>query len=328
MDNDLSSMQIGVTGAAGFIGSRLVRALLAQGARVRTLVHKTPLDLPADSVKGDICHQPTLDHFLDGMDMVFHLATALGNRRIPEAEFFRINSTGVTSLLEAAQRAGVARVIHFSSAGVFGLTSGMKLLQEEDSGHPVDPYEKSKLAGEKNALEWTGAPSVSVIRPGWVYGEGDRRTFKLIRKIHKGPFFIAGPGRVLQTPVYVDDLVAAAISIGRDGQSGRVYHAAGPPVSVNELVAAIARAVGRSPDFLHIPTALLLPPARILEILFGILDREPPLNRARLAFFRRGKPLDASRIETELGVTFPTSLEEGMRRAVRGYRDLGWLPPA
>lgn len=326
MTNSWESRLIGVTGAAGFIGNRLVQALVKKGARVRALVHSTPLKIDIETVRGDVTDPDTLTEFCRGLDGIFHLATALGNRRIPESEFMRINVTGTIALLEQARRAGIKRVVHFGSAGIYGRTSGLTLLKEGETGHPVDAYEKSKLAGELAALNWNDAPEVCLVRPGWVYGEGDRRTFKLISRIHSGFFFVAGSGRILQTPVYVDDLVEAALAVFQQGAPGRDYNAAGAAVTVNQLVAAIASALDRGTRYVHIPIGLLLPAAVVMETLFGLAGKEAPLSRSRLAFFRRGKPLDASRIRTELGVRFPTSLEDGLQKAVQGYRGLGWLP--
>ncbi|MDY0296945.1 MAG: NAD-dependent epimerase/dehydratase family protein [Acidobacteriota bacterium] len=328
MSDYWDSLRIGVTGAGGFIGSRLVRALAANGARVRALVHQTPLAENVEILRGDVTDAGFMAKFCDDLDGIFHLATALGNRRIPQSEFMRINAHGTTVLLQQASRAGVKRVVHFGSAGIFGRTSGRELLTEQHQGHPVDAYEKSKAAGEQAAMSWESLPEVCVIRPGWVYGEGDRRTFKLIRRIHSGLFFIAGSGRILQTPVYIDDLVAAALAVYRQGIHGRDYNAAGNAVTVNELTKAIAVALGRNRRFAHIPVSLLLPAAWIMEPLFALAGREAPLNRARLAFFRRGKPLDSTRIRTELRVGFDTSLQQGLGKTVRGYREMGWLPPA
>lgn len=326
MSEPWRSLRIGVTGAAGFVGSHLIRALMEKGARVRALVHHSPLQADVEVIKGDITDTDTLVRFCAGLDGVFHLATALGNRHISENEFMRINARGVSALLEQAGRAEVKRVVHFGSAGIFGRTSGRKLLKEGDPGQPVDAYEKSKHAGEQVALTWAFPPEVCVLRPGWVYGPGDGRTFKLIRRIQSGFFFVAGRGDILQTPIYVDDLVKSALAVYLAGQPGRDYNAAGDPVTVNQLVAAAARALDRNDRFIHVPMGLLLPPAVVLETLCGLIGREAPLSRSRLAFFRRGKPLDSSRIRNELGVDFPTSLETGLATAISGYRDLGWLP--
>lgn len=326
MKNHWKSLHIGVTGAAGFVGARLVRALVRNGARVRALIHHTPLDDQVEIMRGDVSDPGVLSDFCKGLDGVFHLAGALGHRGIPERDFMRINGEAVSTLLRQARRHGVKRIVHFGSAGTFGLTSGRKLLKEGDPGHPVDAYEKSKRAGEEAALAWQAPPEVSVIRPGWVYGPGDRRTFKLIHRIHSGLFFVAGKGEILQTPVYVDDLVEAALAIYLKGETGRDYNAAAEAVTVNRLAASIARALGRKDHFLHVPMAFVLPPAVILETIFGLAGREAPLSRPRLAFFRRGKPLDTSRIRTELDVDFPTSLDEGMAKTIRAYRTAGWLP--
>lgn len=314
-----------VTGAAGFIGRHLTAELLRRGWQVRVLLHRGDLATKAHKFRGSILQPETLPPFLQGAHVLFHLATALGNRVIGEEDFFRINRDGTSLLLECAVACGVPRVVHFSSAGIYGRTSGLVPLKEEDPAHPIDPYERSKWAGEAAALAFRDHIHLNIIRPGWVYGPEDRRTFKLIRQVAQGPFFIAGRGAVKHSPITVEELVSAALLVGQRGVDGHVYNIGGPPLSVAEMVRVIAAQVGYSRRIRHVPLALVYPPAAILDRVFGLLGREAPLSRAKLAFFLRGKPLDSGKILAELGFRVEEDFSRGMARTVAWYRMQNWL---
>jgi nucleoside-diphosphate-sugar epimerase len=316
-----------ITGASGFIGTRLAGRLLHDGWSVRGFDARPGGSPPEGGkiIQGDIRDAPLLRSVLPGTDVLFHLASALGSARIGEKEFFSINADGTRLALASAREAGVRRVVHFSSAGVLGhVKEGVA-----DEGYPPQPrdiYDRSKLEGEKLALDAARAgQDVVVVRPGWVYGPGDRRTLKLIRAIARHRFILAG-GRALQTPVYVDDVVAGALRCADKGRRGEVYHLAGAEVlTVRKIVATIAAAAdSRIPRW-----SLPLPPVRVaawfLGGLFSIFKKEAPLNSSRLAFFVHPKPLDIGKAVRELGYKPGWTLEKGMAAAIGWYRDHGWL---
>ena len=118
------------------------------------------------------------------MDTVFHLAAALGASQLDRAGFARVNVQGTAHLLSAARDQGCGRFIHFSSAGVLGHVDTGTAAEEEAACRPQDTYDRTKLEGERIALGVSAkGPEVVVVRPGWVYGPEDRRTFKLIRAV-------------------------------------------------------------------------------------------------------------------------------------------------
>lgn len=322
---------IAVTGAAGFVGRHLVEHLLERKFRVRVLTHRSPLpgDLAThpllETRSGSVNDPAAVEPFLEGVDIVFHLASALGSRVISQTEFFHINRDGAAVVMESAVKSAVKKVVHFSSAGVYGRSSGLVPLKESDPCNPVDVYERSKLAGEAAVLQYTDRLDTVVIRPGWVYGEGDRRTFKLIKQIHSGIFFIAGSGRIKHSPVYVGDLVRAAWLTVERGKRGEIYNVGSEVITVQEMVDTIAGVVGKKILPLKVPICLVYPPAFCLEKLYALVGKEAPLNPAKLAFFMRGKPLDSEKIESGLKFDFQIPFPEGMKIAVAWYREEGWL---
>ncbi len=322
-------MKAFVTGASGFIGRHLVRELLRRCWTVVALVRSRSLseERGLTVLRGDIGDRLLLERGLQGADVVFHLASALGSALVPQEEFHRVNAHGTRCLLETAGAAGVKTVVHFSSAGVLGHVRKGRIAAEDEPLSPRDVYDRSKLEGEMIALEFARRGlDVRIIRPGWVYGPGDRRTFKLIRAVARGRFMMPGSGRTLQTPVHISDLLEGTLLCLQFGGKGEIYHLAGEEaLSVGDMVAAIARAAGRKPPRLRLP----LPPVKIgawvLGSVFRLFKREAPLNPSRLAFFVHPKPLDSRKAALELGYRPRLKFEEGIQNTLRWYREEGWL---
>jgi len=318
-----------VTGASGFIGSHLVEDLARRSWKVRALVHSRtlPPGIPAERIPGDIQDFPLIQKLMEGVDAVFHLASALGFSRIGREEFFRINAQGTETVLRAARQAGIKKIVHYSSAGVLGHVPSNTAADETHALNPRDLYDRSKLEGERIALRYAAQGlGVVVVRPGWVYGPGDRRTLKLIKAVAGRGFFLPGSGRTLQTPVHIEDLIAGTQLCLERGRKGEVYHlAGGEALTVSEIVAAIARAAGRKPPRLRLPLLPVRVAAWLMGRAFFLAKKEAPLSPSRLAFFIHPKPLSIAKAAGELDYAPQIRFEEGMRQAVRWYKDNGWL---
>ena len=318
-----------VTGASGFIGSHLVRALKAGGWDVRAFVHKTPLaGIPGvDSVTGDIGDEVGLEAAMAGADVVFHLAAAVGSVVTDPREFRYVNVAGTEAVLAAARRAAARRVVHFSSAGVLGAVKLGDVAGEDYPPAPRTLYDRTKFEAEEAARRAAAdGLDVVIVRPGWAYGPRDRRTFKLIRAVCRRKLVLVGgaPGR--QTPVYIDDLTAGTLLAAEKGQSGAIYHLAGDEIlSAAEMVRVVAGACGVAPPRLKLPKALLLAGAVVLEKAFGVAKKEAPLNRGKLAFFLDPKAMSSARAKQELGFAPLTDFRTGAARAIAWYRENGWL---
>ncbi len=162
-------MQAFVTGASGFIGTHLVRRLAADGWKVRALVHATPLSpTPGiDIVAGDIRDPGPWKNALSGTDVLFHLAAALGFSRLSEDEFLRVNALGTGAFLKATLDAGMGRAVHVSSAGVIGAVKPGAIADENTPPNPGNAYDRSKIEGERIALDFAGrGREIVVVRPG------------------------------------------------------------------------------------------------------------------------------------------------------------------
>jgi dihydroflavonol-4-reductase len=325
-------MRAFVTGGSGFIGGHLIKSLIGRGFMVRALVHSTPLrpHNGVETVQGDICDRELLSKALKGTDILFHLAAALGSSAIGRDEFRRINAQGTETVLESARSAGVGRTIHLSSAGVFGAVKRGEVAAESSTSNPITVYDRTKLEGEEAALRFAREElDVVVVRPGWVYGPGDKRTFKLITAICRGRFVMATRGRSFQTPVYIDDLVKGIVLAGEKGQKGEVYHLAGGEImTVRAMVEEMASACGRKLPRFYLPLLPARLAALFLEKAFAPLRREPPLSRSKLSFFIHSKPLSIGKARRDLDYAPEVNFRSGIAQTISWYRSQGWLPSA
>lgn len=324
-------MRAFVTGGSGFIGGHLIDALLSRGWSVGALIYRTPLSVGTEGtlavVKGDLNDRDALHKGLEGADVLFHCAAALGGSGVPKQEFFRVNATGVENALRAAREAGVRRVVHFSSAGVLGTVPDGEVADETRPPNPQNAYDRSKLEGERLALAAAaGGQDVVVIRPGWTYGPGDRRTFKLIRSIARKRFVLVSQGRGRQTPVFIDDLTAGILLCAEKGRRGEVYHLAGSEIlTVKEMAETIARSCGASISRLSLPLFPARITARVLSATLRPLGIEAPLTPGKLSFFTDSKPMAIDKARRELGYEPVTDFRAGMARAVEWGRANGRL---
>ena len=322
-------MKAAVTGASGFIGTRLLKELRRRNWHVRALSHRTPITAGAsvETVEGDIADPGAVRALTEGMDILFHLAAALGASLISDSDFSRINTEGTRKVLEAAKANGVGRVIHFSSAGVIGTVRKEEVAGEDYPLTPKNIYDITKLKAENEALGYAEQGlDLVVIRPGWVYGPGDRRTFKLIRAIAKGRFVMITRGDARQTPVHIDDLISGVFLCAERGKSGEIYHLAGKEVlRVSEMAAVIASATERRLPPIHLPLWPAKTAARVMERGFALFGKEAPLTSGRLAFFIHPKPLSIAKAKKHLGFTPRIDFRSGMAQTVSWYRKNDWL---
>jgi len=316
-----------VTGANGFVGSSLTRALLARGIRVRMTGQERSESLaalgaewfPMPDLSGEVDWSPTLA----GMDAVVHLA-AVAHRFesvTPEmcALYDQVNHRGTRSLAAAiAREPSVRRFLFISSVRVHG--DPVSLPVREDSPlAPMTPYDSSKVDAENAVREWL-APGIArwaILRPAVVYGPGNRGNMARLEGLLRSglPVPLARkPNR--RSFLFIGNLVGAieAYLIAPDPPSGRTWILADEiPSSTEELLRAMGRSMGVRTRALHLPDWILGGGARFGDICRKVGLPFPWTSEVKQKllgdFF-----VDISAVKTELGWTPPYTLEEGIAR--------------
>lgn len=322
-------MRAFITGASGFVGSHLVDFLLAQDWQVRALVHKNPVvsQERIEVVEGDIRDFRDVKDALEGVDVLFHLAAALGASLIGRQEFRNINVHGTENILRAAREKGIRKAVHLSSAGVLGAVKKNEAAAEDYPVSPKNIYDQTKLEGE-NIARWMAREGMNIviIRPGWTYGPRDRRTYKLVKAIHKGRFLLVTKGKTKQTPVYIQDLVRGIFLCAEKGRQGELYHLAGSEVlPIKEIVETIADAAGKKIPPFRLPLFPVRLAAGLLAFGFSNFNKEAPLTPSKLSFFIHPKPLSIQKAGQELGYSPEFDFKRGMALTLAWYKKNHWL---
>lgn len=328
------ALRVVLTGASGFLGGALARALCRRGAEVHAL-HRPASDLgllqdlPIRWRRADVCDPASLKGAFSGADLVIHAAGLLGQAGVPEERYRSLNVDATANVLsEVLASAPAARVLHLSSPGVIGPTAGTPA-DERAPHRPETPYERSKAAAEQVAVAFAARGlRVIVARPGFVYGPGDRHVLGLFRAVQRRRFFLVDGGRARCQPTHVDDAVDGMLACLEAGRPGEAYHLVGPQVATfRELAEAIAAAVGAPPPRLSLPRGPAMAAAAGLELLGRALRRTPPLSRAGVSFFADDRIFSSRKAHEELGYTPRRALAAGLAETVAWYRARGWLEP-
>jgi dihydroflavonol-4-reductase len=329
-----NSQAVLVTGAGGYTGYALVRHLRSCGREVRALVrqHRQAEDLArlgAHVVVGDIRDPETVRQSVAGIRTVYHLAAVFRRAGVPDSEYRSVHVDATRALIEHSAAAGVRRFLHCSTVGVHGDVDRSAPATEEAPLLPGDIYQQTKLEGEQVARETaarTGLP-LTVVRPGPIYGPGDRRLLKLIGGVAKRRFVLVGDGSPRFQMVYVEDL-AKGIRLAAEtpGAVGRTYIIAGSEApTLNELVEEIADVARVRALPWHLPVWPFWLAGALCEAICVPLGIEPPIFRRRVKFFTSNRWFDTGRARRELGYSPRVHLHEGIDRTLNSYRRLGWI---
>lgn len=319
-------MKVLVTGATGFLGSRLTSALAVRGDAVRALSRGTGVEnqlqkTHVEIVRGDLKDRDSLRKAIAGVDVVCHAAAAMrGSWR----EYAETTIQGTEWMLKLSQEAGVKRFVHISSITVYRTWDrGREALIDETCPWDPDPerlgpYAHSKIEAEKHAFRYLrqGLPVV-VIRPGIIYGPGGRVMHPNVGYFAtKKLFLLVGGGDNPLPLTYVDNTVdGILLAISNDKAVGQVYNLVdGAAITQKEFLDRYRAAVDDRFVTLSLPIPLLLAGAVLARQLkrFGMTSIVTTAYglRAQYANVRFG----AAKARHELGWQPRIALEEGLRR--------------
>ena len=317
-----------LTGGTGLVGSHVAEEAVARGHQVKALVRPSSdarlLDRwGVEKVVGDLEDAGALARGVDGADWVINAAAKVGDWGTLD-DFRRLNVDAFRLLLDAAVAAGVGRFVHVSSLGVY---EGRDHFGTDESvptaADSLDAYTRSKNEAEALALRYQrdrGLP-VSIVRPGFIYGERDRTVLpKLLDALRKNRFFYFGSGEQALNCIYVKNLVQGIFLAAEiPGAVGEVFNLTdGARVSKRQFIGRVAELAGLKPPDRSIPLGL----ARTLAVLMEGAARlrkspNPPLvNKARYKFVGLNLDFSTEKARRVLGYAPSYTTEQGLVAAM------------
>jgi nucleoside-diphosphate-sugar epimerase len=319
-----------VTGAGGFLGQALVRALTVRGDTVRALVRRPEPELERPGVEvllGDATDPAALAAAVAGVEVVFHLA---GLRRAAERDaFWRIN-VGATRLLLDACVAGAPGLRRFVLVGSRAASAPSATgCREEEPLRPAEWYGESKAEAERVAFLYRDRLPITVARPPRIMGAGDKENLLFFKLARRGWALGFGGVRPLSW-IDVDDCAQGLLLLAdRPEAVGEAYFLASDErTTAQGLMVAAGQALGVETRRIDVPAPFLSGAAAIADLVTRLTGRKLPLNR-KLAkqLLAPGWVCDTGKARGQLGFTAATPLAESVARAARWYLDRGWLAP-
>jgi nucleoside-diphosphate-sugar epimerase len=328
-----------VTGGAGFVGSHVVDALLAQGERVRVLARATTDRSPlagrdVEFVAGDVGDESAegeaaLARAAAGSGLVVHAAGITHAAAV--ADYARVNARGTERMARAAVAARVPRLVYISSQAAGGPSPDGRPRDEDDPDTPMSAYGRSKREGEQAARAALagagGATSLVVVRPPSVYGPRDRAFLELFRLVRRGIVPLHGAERQWVSLIHARDLAQAILAAAARGGADSTYYVTdGEPRTSAAVVDAIARALGCRPWRLDLPEGALRAVVGLAEGWAAWTGRPPRLTRERLLEWTEPRwTLSDARARRELGWSPQIPFEQGIGETAAWYRSAGWI---
>jgi NADH dehydrogenase len=277
-------MRIFLTGATGFVGRNLLKRLLDEGHAVRALRRESPgqqarvvqgFHQEGDFayVPGDVVSGAGLDDGMHGCDAVIHLVGIIVEKG--SNTFEAVHHIGTRNVVEAAKRVGIKRFVHMSALGV--------------RADGVAEYQRSKWRGEEEVRR-SGIP-YCILRPSLIFGPGDGFVTQMMDMMKRAPLFrpVPGDGTPKFRPIFVEDVTFCfARALTEEGTTNQTIELGGPDeLTLNQVLAEIARCAGISKPAIHIPMPLMFAGAALASIL-----PTPPVTPDQLRMLREGSTCD------------------------------------
>ena len=326
-----------VTGATGFVGAAVARALEQRGWQVRALVRggsdqRNLRQLPIELASGDLTDPPSLARAMADCQAVFHVAADYRLGVSDPRPLYRCNVEGTRNLLDAARRAAVARIVYTSSVATIGIPADGSPGTEDTPSSLADMighYKRSKFQAEELVRELVrdGAPVV-IVNPSTPVGPGD------VKPTPTGQMVVdAAAGR---TPAYVDtglnivhvdDVAVGHLLAFERGRIGERYILGGENMSLRDILHDICRLAGQKPPRIRLPHAALLPVAYASEAIGRLTRRGTRVTVEAVRLARKHMYFSSDKAARDLGYRWRAPAV-AFEDALRWFREQRMVPPA
>jgi nucleoside-diphosphate-sugar epimerase len=312
-----------ITGGSGFISSH-IHEMIDHDRIVNFDIRSPRENIASTYVKGDVRKLENLNSALESHPCSLILALAAEHKDfgITEEDYFNTNEFGTENICKAAEKAGINKIIFYSSVAVYG--NNKTPSTEEMAPNPNLPYGASKLAGEKVLEKWAAENAdrcVLIIRPAVVYGERNvANMFRLIQQIDKGRYFHIGKGDNIKSIAYVKNLVEATFFLADKIKSGvEVYNYADMPQMTSRMIGdVISKRLKKSP--ITIPYKLALMMGYPFDMLIKLTRKDYPISTNRIKKFCTQTFHHAQKV-IDSGFTPKYSNIEGLKNMVKWQKE-------
>jgi dihydroflavonol-4-reductase len=324
-----------VTGATGFVGAAVARALVREHWEVRVLARqgsdrRNVRSLPVETVVGDLGDRGSLERALAGCEALFHVAADYRIGAQDPERLYQTNVQGTRAVIEAAMQAGVRRIVYTSSVATMGIPrdgspgrEDTPVSVEDMIGH----YKRSKFLAEewvRQAATQVGAPIV-IVNPSTPIGPGD------VKPTPTGQIVVdAASGRMpayVDTGlniVHVDDVAQGHLLAFQRGRIGERYILGGQDMSLREILFEIARLTGRKPPSVRLPHGFVLPIAYVSDAIARFTGRPGRVTVEGVRMSRKHMFFSSDKAVSELGYRWRAP-QQAFADALVWFREQGYL---
>lgn len=325
-------MLVAVTGASGHVGANLVRTLIARGAKVRVLIHgdaRSLEGLDVERVKGDVTDPSSVESLVDGAERVFHLAAKIILDQRKRKQMEETNIGGPRVVTAACKKAGVKRLVHFSSIHAYAAEPRHETIDEARplaSGERLVAYDATKSAGERVVRDAIDAGLDAVIvNPTAILGPydyGPSHMGEVLLDLYHGKL----PGLVDGGFSWVDvrDVVEGAIAAAERAPRGARYLLCGQWRPIAELAKVVEQVTGKRAPWMVSPMWLAQASAPFAEGFARLLNKRPLFTPASLVALKNHRHISSGRAEREIGYS-SRPLEDTIRDTFDWFRAEGKL---
>ena len=305
-----------VTGATGFVGAAVARALLERQWQVRVLARKGSdrrnlRGLEVDVCEGDLNDVDSLQRAVEGCEGLFHVAADYRLGAPDPSQLYRANVDGTRNVLDAARRSGVQRIVYTSSVATIGIPADGTPGDEQSPNsleNMIGHYKRSKYLAEEVAREAArDGMSVVIVSPSTPVGAGDVKptpTGQLVLDAAAGrmPAYVDTGLNI----VHVDDVAHGHLLAYERGKAGERYILGGQDMSLREILGVIAALVGRAPPRVRLPYGVVLPIAYLAEGIAKLSGRSGRITLEGVRMSRKRMYFSSAKAARELGYARPS----------------------
>jgi len=327
-------MRVLLTGATGFIGGHILRALVDEGATVRCLVRdpqgfRQPPMTDVELSRGDLRDLSAVERAVAGCDLVYHCAADYRLYARRPDDLYESNVEGTRNVLAAAAGAGVGRVVYTSSVGALGLCADGTPADERtpvELSDMIGHYKRSKFLAERVVEEWCARGlTVVTVNPSTPVGEGD------VKPTATGRLIVDFLNR--RVPAWVDtglnlvdvrDVARGHLLAAETGRPGEKYILGNRDMSLRQIYGTLARIADLPEPRIKLPHAVPLAFAAVDTLLASLLRREPRVSLESVRLARHKMYFSSAKAVRELGLP-QSPVDEALARAVDWFRSNGYV---